>query len=69
MFWVPLNIKLLIVKVNLVLALKAVKKIAKLRNQSSLNLRELRNEILRISTWYLKIKQEMREAISKTKFQ
>ena len=64
MFWVLLNIRWLTVKVNLVLALKAVKKIARLRNQSSLNLRELRKEILRITSWYLWIKQEKRKVYS-----
>ena len=59
-----LNIRWLTVKVNLVLALKAVKKIVRLRNQSSLNLRELRKEIWRISTWYLWIKQEKGEVCS-----
>ena len=58
MFWVFLNVRWLTVKVNLVLALKAVKKIPRLRNQSSLNLKELRKEILRISFWYLWIKHK-----------
>ena len=41
MFWVFLNFWWLTVKVNLVLPLKAVKEIARLSNQSSLNQREL----------------------------